>query len=183
MRCLETRLFRKGTKAAHVKSSNATLVSRTADETFQKDGLPFAPPTQSLYRRSVALEEPSADKSANSGVWITVIGVIPGRVREVIEYFSKFGTVLRVDDTPGNWACLEMSKKQGADAALAACGNAPVLVAPGMACSCVSGKLKSEYLPDRDEYPTDVVFDPSANDGVEPQKSRVSSIFDSIFGM
>lgn len=179
----ETRLFRRGPKTAQVKDSNTVLAPRTADETFQKDGLSMPPPTQSLYPRSVALKAPTADKSMNSGAWISVIGVIPGRMQEIIGYFSKFGTILRVDDTPGNWACLEMATKEAASAALADCGSAPVLVGAGMACSCVKGKIKSEYLPDMEEPPTHVEFDPTANDGIQPTKSLVSSIFDSIFGM
>ena len=179
----ETRLFRRGTKTSQAKGSNSVVSQRTAEETFQKDGLAMPPPTQSLYQRSVALKAPTADKSANSGAWITVIGVIPGRMREIIDYFSKFGAILRVDDTPGNWACLEMATRDAANAALEDCGSAPVLVAAGMACSCVNGKVKSEYLPDNEEPPTSVEFDPCANDGVQPKKWLVSSIFDSIFGM
>lgn len=182
---LKTRLFLSKSSAAHSKNQKltSTINARSAEETFQTDSFHGAPPKQSIYGKSQIADEPQKTEETEIGTWVTVIGVIPGHVQEIISYFSKFGTILRADDTPGNWVYLEFASTELAKNAVESCNNSPQIIIPSMAVTCKMGRIKCRYVPQQEKPPQAVFFDSKREGVVIPKEKRsiVESIYDSIF--
>lgn len=180
---LDSRLFgTKTTSNLATKNAKNPLVVRTEEETFAKDGNLYRKPTDSIYTRRNEIPK-NQPETTNIGTWITVIGFIPGRIQEIVEYFTQFGTILRVDDTPGNWLYLEYQSNEMAQKALESFSESPQLITNSMAVACIPGRIASTYVPDNAAH-SEFNLNPFDERVIIPEekKSVVGTIFDSLFG-
>ena len=187
---LDTRLFRKKNKkameegqSAAQKNAQSTIGRFTADQVFQRECLPFKPPTRTMvtaYSENMAVSMP---KAGGSGVWLTVYGVVPGKIPAIVAYFNRFGTILRVDDQPGNWLYIEYTSRDAVDAAVKDCGRAPQIIGNGLAVCCSKGRRRSEYLPDKTKRLESAgVIEPEMNVVQPEEMTTVQRIYDAVFG-
>ena len=180
---LETRLFRPKAASSSTKAKDGkSIVSpQLAEDTFTNESSLNNIPTISIYRQSKEVEP--VTESVDIGTWVTVIGVMPGYTNDVIRFFSRYGTIIRVDDTPGNWVYLEFVSLDIAKAVVSSFSNGPQLISNNMAVTCVLGRLKSQYVQTKESIPENITFNPIKTSVTQPKKSEISEkIFDTIFG-
>ncbi|KAH0785329.1 hypothetical protein GPJ56_010740 [Histomonas meleagridis] len=176
---LETRLFRPKTAATPAKPKEDKNVSPQLTEgTFANKS---SIPTTSIYQQQKGIEP--VTENADVGTWVTVIGVIPGHTNEVLRFFSRFGNIISVDNTPGNWIYLKYASLDIAKTVVSTFNNGPQLISNNMAVTCVLGRTKSQYIQTNETIPESVTFNPIKTGIEQPRKSSISGkIFDTIFG-
>ena len=184
---LDSRIFGKnaGSNLSNDQQARSLIAQRTEEETFVKDAdIQLDKPSGSIYDRTKVFGISKHIKAKDIGTWVTVIGVVPGYINEVVNFFSKYGTILRVDDTSGNWVYLEYASIEMAEKVVESCSKSPQLITNKMAVSCVLGRLRSEYVVEKPKPPDSVNFVPKSKGVIIPEEKRgiVGSIFDSIFG-
>jgi hypothetical protein len=183
---LKSRLFETSTERSTTttSTSRSSVPSYPRSELFTKDSKLARPPTRPLYGQSPQTTDPPPPHTPRFAKWITVIGVIPGRVREIVEHFSRFGTILRVDDTPGNWVYIEYASEAMAEQAAESGSAEPTLIGGSMLVCATLGRMRSGYVPEPEAPPDRAEFDLGI--GELPARNRVSGvggmIFDAIFG-
>ncbi|OHT08140.1 hypothetical protein TRFO_23415 [Tritrichomonas foetus] len=183
---LNSRLFgsKNATRVTKSQQNKSIVTPRTEEETFQFDSFASDKPSGSVYDRTNEFGVTQHEKTHDIGTWITVIGTIHGYTNEIVQHFSKYGTILRVDDTAGNWLYIEYPSTDIAELAVKSCGRSPQLITNTMAVSVVPGRLKSSYVMEKASPPSTVEFDPICEGVAVPEERRniVGAIFESVFG-
>ena len=138
-------------------------------------------PSSSIYSSKKECE--SITESVDVGSWVTVIGVIPGCLNEVIKFFSKYGTIIRVDDTAGNWVYLEFVSLDVAKSIVSNFENGPKLINNRMAVTCSLGRIKSRYFQDKEvSSQFDFSFKPLTSNDNQISSDISGKIFDKVKG-
>lgn len=178
---MKCHLFHKKGGAETSVSNSAVTSATFGEETHQDQLFSMSIPKETIYTHSV-ISETGQQTSPYRPAWITVIGIITGRLNEVIDFFSKYGPIKRVNDTPGNWAYLEFETYEMAEAAVADCSQGPQLISGSMAVSCVMGRRVSDYVADDIGATEDASLEPIA-EVVEPKVNPWSAraIYDALF--
>ncbi|KAK8863846.1 Nucleoporin nup35 [Tritrichomonas musculus] len=184
---LFSRIFgsRAGNNLSKDKQTRNLVAQRTEEETFVKDAdFMTDQPSGTIYDRDKIYGVSKHIKAHDIGTWVTIIGTIPGHTDEVVQYFSKYGTILRVEDTSGNWMYIEYPSTDIAKSVVDKCSGAPQLISNRMAVACVAGRVRSEFVTQKPKPPDKVEFVPNTKGVVIPEEKRgiVGTIFDSIFG-
>ena len=181
---LDSRIFgSKSTSSTEQSQAKVFSVPRSEAETFNISSFASEKPSGSVYDAS-SNDQALTQSTADVGSWVTVIGSIPGRLTPILDYFSKFGTILKAEDTPGNWIYLEFPSKEIANIVLTSCANSPQLIDNTMAVAVAPGRIRSSYVPGKPEIPTKVEFKPTHDNVVFPREDKhiTGKIFDAVFG-
>jgi hypothetical protein len=182
---LKSRIFIGRAHAAKQSiSSKSNLQIRTPEEAFQHDAHVDAIPPISDYGREnfSLLGDPNQPQDKKIGAWITVIGYIPGRADELINYLSRYGIVERFEEGPGNWCYIEFQSKEIANLPILKAKSEPIIIANNYIVSVAAGRLKQHYmsappLPKKVEYVPKIT-----KEYAKERKSIISTIVESIFG-
>lgn len=181
---VKSRLFlTKDNINQNISSTKSVIKKRTPQESFQHDKFFATAPKKSAYSRDQSLVGAKDDPITIVGSWVTVIGAIPGRHNEIVEYFSRFGSIDRVESTAGNWIYLEYSSFENAEMAVQSSKQEPLIIGNHYIVSCVKGKYRNAYLPKNEDPPTKVSFS-TYKPAFPPQqqKSIVTKVLESLLG-
>lgn len=182
---LKSRIFIGRNQASQQSiSSKTNLEIRTPEEVFQHDSHNDSIPTKSDYGREkfTLLGDVNQPQEKVIGSWITVIGFIPGRSDELIEFFSRYGSVERFEEGPGNWCYIEFPSKEIANLPIIKAQNEPLIIANNYIVSVAEGRIKQHYtsappLPKKVEYQPKIT-----KEYAREKKSIISTIIESFIG-
>ena len=180
---LKSRIFSDKTHA--VKQSieaNKNLKVRNPNKIFQHDALNDEIPTNSIQSKNkfMFIQQNRENQQTKFNSWITVIGLIPGRNDELIEYFSRFGSIEQFEEGPGNWCYILYQSPDIAKIPVSQAQNGPLIITPNYIVSVADGRLKARYVDDA-PLPSRIDYKPKSTESYSREKSLLSSLVDTIF--
>ena len=180
---LKSRIFSDKTHA--VKQSieaNQNLRVRNPKRIFQHDALNEEIPGNSIHSKNkfMFIQQEKENQQTKFNSWVTVIGLIPGRNDELIEYFSRFGSIEQFEEGPGNWCYILYQSQDIAKIAVSQALNGPLIISPNYIVSVAEGRLRARYT-DTTPLPSRIDYKPKSTDNYSREKSLLSSVIDTVF--
>ena len=181
---LKSRIFiKKREQARSSINDKSNLAIRHPTQIFQHDAQQSTIPKASLYSidKFSILDNPNEGMQKAAVNWVTVIGYQPGRSQELIDYFSKFATVNKFEEGPGNWCYLLFGSNENTQTFFSQTQNGPIIISADYVISVHSGRIKHAYS-QKNELPRKVDFDPIiVDERAKERKHLLSVIIDKLF--
>ena len=166
----------QNSSAKTIKESNNSMGIKVKTNFKQSNSFPKS----SIYGQS-QIEFNQTRKETNN--WITIIGYRLNLLEEILTYFSKYGNILRYNDTPGNLLYVEFDTPENAQKPVQECLFNPILINNSYCVYVTKGKIRPQYELD-EENMTNSLNDKSDLDfgeAVEPKPER--SFLYKLFGI
>jgi len=118
------------------------LRNLTEPEVFGKSGpeLIGNPPNSSIYNSTMQNNISDPDEGLSVSEWVTVYGYDGQHLHDIVHHFFRYGDIIRVEQSYGNWVCLEFARKQ--DAIQAAKCPTPICIGDKSLVFCRIGRPK-----------------------------------------
>ena len=182
---LKSRIFSDKSKAVKQSiESNQNIRVRHPKEIFQHDAFPQKIPQKSVYstEKGTLITKKKQKKENSFSSWITVIGVIPEKNQELIEYFSKFGNIEQFEEGPGNWCYILYPNQEIANIPLFKAKSGPLIINPSFVVSVAEGRLRPRYMTIKTEPSKEEKQQRISDEYSIEKKTKLSAILSSIFG-
>ena len=90
-------------------------------------------------------------KRVENDNWITIIGYRLNLLEPILNYFSRYGNILRYNDTPGNLLYIEFDTPENAQKPIDDSTFSPILINNSYAVFVTKGKLRPQYDSDEED--------------------------------